>query len=191
MPKSPAAMLEAIRRNLPDRTGRTVQEWAALVKKSGPKGTKERISWLRARHRLGGPSAMVVVAEAEGTNLEAEYEDGGRLIEAMFRGPRAALKPAYEAALEAAKALGKDVGVSARKTYVTLTRKRQFAVLQPSTSTRLDIGLVLPGVRPRGRLRGTANVGGGRVTHAIAVETAAEVDAFVRRWLKVAYEEDA
>jgi hypothetical protein len=191
MPKSPAGMLEAIRRNMPDRTGRTVEEWAELVRKDGPKGTKERIAWLRARHRLGGPTAMVAVAEAEGTNPLAEYEEGDALVEAMFRGPKAALRPAFEAALAAARTLGKDVTPSARKTYLTLSRKRQFAVLQPSTSTRLDVGLVLPGVKPQGRLRASANVGGGRVTHAIAVLSAKDVDAFVRRWLKTAYDQDA
>lgn len=191
MPHSPAGMLQAIRRNMADRTGRTVEEWAELVRKDGPSGTKPRVAWLRARHRLGGPTATVVVAEAEGTDLLAEYEEGDALVEAMFRGPKAALRPAFEAALRAAKALGRDVRPSARKTYLTLARKRQFAVLQPSTGTRLDVGLVLRGVKPQGRLRAAGNVGGGRVTHAIACARARDVDAFVRRWLKAAYDADA
>jgi hypothetical protein len=191
MPTSPSEMMAAIRRNMAERTGRTVEEWAALVKKEGPKGTKERVAWLRARHRLGGPTAMVVVAEAEGRKPLAEYEQGDALVAAMFRGPKEALQPAYEAAIAAARALGKDVTPSARKTYLTLSRKRQFAVLQPSTASRLDIGLVLPGVKPAGRLRAVTNVGGGRVTHAIGVASPKDVDAFVKRWLKAAYDQDA
>ncbi len=80
---------------------------------------------------------------------------------------------------------------SARKTYVSLVRKRQFGAIQPSTTDRVDLGLVLPGVEPTGRLEATTTVGGGRVTHRIALRSPKDVDAEVRRWLKVAYDRDA
>jgi hypothetical protein len=82
------------------------------------------------------------------------------------------------------------VTASARKTYVTLARKRQFAVIQPSTATRLDLGLVLPGVKPVGPLKQATKVGGGRVTHAIALGKA-DLDPQTRKWLKAAYDQDA
>jgi len=96
----------------------------------------------------------------------------------------------HEAALAAARKLGKDVTPSARKTYVSLVRKRQFGAIQPSTTDRVDLGLVLPGVEAQGRLEATATVGGGRVTHRIALHSAKDVDAEVRRWLKAAYDRD-
>lgn len=90
----------------------------------------------------------------------------------------------------AARKLGKDVTPNARKTYVSLVRKRQFGAIQPSTADRVDLGLVLPGVGARGRLEVTTTVGGGRVTHRIALRSPKDVDAEVRRWLTVAYERD-
>jgi hypothetical protein len=191
MPKSPREMMEAIARNLPERTGRSLQEWARLVKAKGPKGTKERVAWLRQEHQLGGPTAMVIVAEAESRDLVAPYEQQDALIDAMYSGARAGLRPIYETVLKAATSLGKDVTPSARKSYVTLSRRRQFAVIQPSTSSRVDLGLVLPGERARGRLTPSQNVGGGRITHAIALARPADFDAEARRWLKAAYEQDA
>lgn len=191
MPKSPREMMGAIIRNLPERTGKSVEQWAQLVKSKGPKTTKERIAWLRREHELGGPTAMVIVARAEGSDPLAEYEDQDSLVKAMFAGPKAALRPIYDAALKAGLSLGKDVTASARKTYVTLARKRQFAVIQPSTASRVDLGLVLPGVKPAGRLKAATNVGGGRVTHAIALVNVADLDAVARKWLKAAYERDA
>jgi predicted transport protein len=116
--------------------------------------------------------------------------DQDALVEAMFAGPKAALRPVYEAALKAAKSLGKDITASARKTYVTLARKRQFAVIQPTTATRLDLGLVLPGVKSSERLQRSRNVGGGRVTHAIALGNVADLDSQTRKWLKAAYDQD-
>jgi predicted transport protein len=191
MPMSPAAMLEAIERNLPARTGRSLAEWAKLVKAKGPKGTKERAAWLHSEHGLGGPTALVIASRAEGSKPLAEYDDGEALLNAMFAGPKAGLRPVYVAARRAIMALGKDVVGSARKTYEAFSRRRQFAVLQPSTKDRLDLGLVLPNVEATGRLRATTQVGGGRVTHAIALTTAKDVDAEVRRWLRAAYQQDA
>jgi hypothetical protein len=78
---------------------------------------------------------------------------------------------------------------SARKTYLTLARSKQFAVIQPSTNDRVALGLVLPGVAGSGRLEPTSAVGGGRVTHRVRLAAPKDVDAFVKRWLKKAYEQ--
>ncbi len=82
------------------------------------------------------------------------------------------------------------MAIQPRKTYVTISRKRQFAAIQPSTRTRVDLGLVLPGTRASGRLKAAKNVGGGRVTHAIALEKKSDINAEVRKWLKSAYQHD-
>ena len=50
--------------------------------------------------------------------------------------------------------LGKDVEVAPKKAYVSLRRNKQFALIQPSTRTRVDLGLNLKGVEPEGRLEG-------------------------------------
>lgn len=191
MPTSPKDMMDAIERNLPARTGRTLAQWVALVKKGGPRDRRERVAWLRKEHALGGPTATVVAYAAEGRRPVDDYADGDALVEAMYSGKRAALRPVHDAALAAARKLGKDVAPSARKTYVSLVRKRQFGALQPSAADRVDLGLVLPGTRPTGRLEPTTTVGGGRVTHRIALRAPKDVDAEVRRWLKAAYDRDA
>jgi hypothetical protein len=183
-------MMNAITRNLPTRTGRTIEQWANLVKSKGPKTTKGRVAWLRQVHGLGDPTANVIVAAAEDRDLAATYEDSDALVDAMYSGTKAALRPIYEATLKAARAVGKDVTASARKTYVTLTRKRQFAVIQPSTKTRVDVGFALGPVKATGRLKKTTTVGGGRITHCIACSTPSDVDAEVKKWLKAAYEKD-
>jgi len=191
MPMSPRAMMEAIKRNLPARTGRTLAQWVALVKKEGPGERRERAAWLRKEHRLGGTTATLVALAAEGRRPEDEYADGEALVAAMYAGRKAALVPVHEAALRVARRLGKDVLASARKTYVSLVRNRQFGAIQPSTADRVDLGLVLPGVKAKGRLETTTTVGGGRVTHRIALRSPKDVDNEVRRWLKEAYDRDA
>ena len=190
MPKTPQEMMDAIERNLPARTGRTLAQWAALVKREGPKDRGERIAWLRKEHRLGGTTAMLVAHAAEGRRPADDYADGRALVAAMYGGKKKSLVPVHEAAVRVARKLGKDVVASARKTYVSLVRKRQFGAIQPSTTDRVDLGLVLPGVKAQGRLEATATVGGGRVTHRIALRSPKDVDGEVRRWLKEAYDRD-
>ena len=190
MPMSPQDMMGAIERNLPARTGRTLEQWAALVRKDGPAERKDRLAWLRREHGLGGTTAMLVAYAAEGRRPHEDYEDGDALVAAMYSGKKAGLRPTHDAALAAARRLGKDVAPSARKTYVSLVRRRQFAALQPSTAERVDLGLVLPGVKPQGRLEATKTVGGGRVTHRIALRSPKDVDAEAKRWLREAYDRD-
>jgi len=190
MPMTPKDMMNAIERNLPARTGKTLARWVARVKRDGPEDRKGRIAWLRKEHGLGGATAMLIAYAAEGRRPIDDYADGDALVTAMYRGKKALLRPLHDAALAAARKLGKDVTPSARKTYVSLVRKRQFGAIQPSTTDRVDLGLVLPGVKARGRLEATTAVGGGRVTHRFALRSPKDVDAEVRRWLKAAYDRD-
>lgn len=188
MPLSPQGMMDAIERNLPARTGRTLAQWVALVKKTGPKERRERIAWLRKEHGLGGTTAMLVAHAAEGRKPMDDYADQEGLVNALYSGKKAGLRPTHDAAVAAARRLGQDVVASSRKTYVALSRTKQFAVLQPSTADRVDLGLVLPGAAGTGRLEPCTTVGSGRVTHRIRLEAPRDVDTFVKRWLKAAYE---
>ncbi len=183
--------MDAIERNLPERTGKTLAQWVALVKRSGPRERPERVAWLRKEHGLGGATATLVAYAAEGRRPIDDYADGDALVDALYSGKKAGLRPIHDAALAAARKLGRDVTPSARKTYVSLVRRRQFGALQPSAADRVDLGLVLPGVPPTGRLETTTTVGGGRVTHRIALRSPKDVNGEVRRWLKAAYDRDA
>ena len=76
---------------------------------------------------------------------------------------------------------------SPKKTYVSLRRSKQFGLIQPSTATRLDLGLNLKGVAPKGRLE-AAGSWNAMCTHRIKLATAADIDAEVKTWLKQAYD---
>jgi hypothetical protein len=77
--------------------------------------------------------------------------------------------------------------VSPKKTYVSLRRSKQFALVQPSTKTRLDVGLNLKGVPPAGRLEASGSFNA-MCTHRVRVETAADVDAALIGWMRDAYD---
>src|SRR5215470_20070890 len=51
---------------LKEKTGRSLEEWLALVKKEGPKDEKARREWLKTKHTLGTNSAWWIAERAEG-----------------------------------------------------------------------------------------------------------------------------
>jgi hypothetical protein len=63
-----------------------------------------------------------------------------------------------------------------------------FALVRPSTKTRVDVGLRLPGVAATERLRDAGSFGSGNITHRVALASPDEVDAELEGWLRDAYD---
>jgi hypothetical protein len=71
-------------------------------------------------------------------------------------------------------------------------RSKIFALVKPTTSTRVDLGLALPAIIPAGRLgKAPSSLGSERITHVIRIGSKKEVDAEVTRWLRAAWEASA
>ena len=88
--------------------------------------------------------------------------------------------------IAAARKLGKDVEVAPKKTYVSLRRSKQFAIVQPSTRTRVDLGLNLKGVEPTERLEASGSFNA-MVSHRVRLEKKGDVDKALKGWLAEAY----
>jgi hypothetical protein len=82
---------------------------------------------------------------------------------------------------------GKDVEISPKKAYVSLRRNKQFALVQPTTATRVDVGINLKGTAPTQRLESSGSFNA-MVSHRVRVANTAEVDSELLGWLKKAYE---
>jgi predicted transport protein len=180
------AATETMIRNFPEKTGKSLDEWVAIVKKLGPKKHGELVKFLKESHGMGHGYANLVVHTAAGLMGENAVA-GDDLVAAQYSGDKAALRPMYEQLLKAVTAFGKDVEVSPKKTCVSLRRSRQFAMIQPSTKTRLDVGLNLKGVKPSGRLEASGSFSA-MCTHRVRVESPDQIDAALIGWIKDAYD---
>lgn len=179
----------AIIANLKEKTGRSLPEWIRLVKKSAPKGNKERLAWLKSRHKLGGTTASIIAGSAEGKKLEYKPD---AMVAGLFAGKKAGLRPIYDRLMKIGMALGRDVTATPCKTFVPLRRRYVFAQIKPATNTRIDLGLALGKTKTPKRLLGTGGLAkGDRITHRIPIISLGEVDAEVKRWMKKAYDLDA
>jgi hypothetical protein len=181
---------------LKEKTGRSLDEWVALVQKSGIPGHKARRDWLKAQYKLGTNSAWMVVDRADGKGIDDDPElylqSAAQYVEAMYAGPKAALRSLHDAIIKAARKLGKDVKVCPCQTIVPLYRNHVFAQIKPATRTRIDLGFALGDTEATGRLIDTGGLAKkDRITHRIPITTLGDIDDEVLRNLKTAYDRDA
>ena len=183
--------------SLKQKTGRTLEEWIALIKQEGPPAEKERRDWLKKVHGMGTNSAWWLAERAEGKGTEADsaeayLQEADRNVEAMFAGSKAGLRPLFEELLKVGTALGTDVRVCPCKTIVPLYRKHVFAEIKPSTQTRIDLGFALGDTAPTRRLIATGGLEkGDRITLRVAITSLKDIDEQVKGWLRKAYDRDA
>jgi hypothetical protein len=171
-------------RNLEEKTGKTLAEWVAVAKTSAATKHGEIVKHLKANGLTHGYANLVAHSALESSSFHAE---AGDLIESQYAGPKAALRPLYETIVERVRTFGNDLEIAPKKGYVSLRRKKQFAVLQPSTATRLDVGISLKGVAPAGRLEAGGSFNQ-MVTHRVRVVSAKDVDDELIDWLRDAFE---
>jgi hypothetical protein len=182
---------------LPGKTGKSLDQWIALLKKSGPRTEKERREWLKTKHKLGTNAAWWIAERADGKNMEdddpvAYLEAAEKYVDQMFTESKAALLPIYDELLQLGLKQGKDVKACPCQTIVPLYRNHVFAQIKPATRTRIDFGFALRDTKASGRLIDTGGYAKkDRITHRIPITSTADIDDEVRRWLKAAYDLDA
>jgi hypothetical protein len=190
------AMVQNTIAKLKEKTGRNLEEWIAFIHKKGPPSEKERRDWLKKEHGLGTNYAGWLAERAEGKGTEHDDPEkylaaAARYVEAMYTGPKAALRPIHDRILELGFELGDGVKVCPCQTVVPLYRNHVFAQIKPTTRTRIDFGFALKDAKATGRLIDTGGFAKkDRITHRIPHSSVEEIDAEVKRWLKAAYELD-
>ena len=167
--------------NFPERTGRSLDEWVALIRASGKTRHGEVMTMLKTEYGMSHGFANFAAITA----LKADdAPEGDELVEAMYAGPKATLRPLHEAVVSVARSFGDDVELAPKKAYVSLRRKKQFGMVGPGPGGRLEIGFNLPGVDGGERLEPTT----GMCTHRVRIAADAEFDDELVGWLRRAYE---
>jgi hypothetical protein len=181
---------------LKQKSGRSVEEWLQLIKKSGPQDEKERRAWLKTEYGLGTNTAWWLAERSVGKgddidNPESYLAAAEGYVETMFAGAKSALRPIYDQMLKVGLKVGKDVKACPCQTIVPLYRNHVFAQIKPTTNKRVDIGFALGDTKAKGRLIDTGGFAKkDRITHRIPLESVKDIDDEVKHWLKVAYDRD-
>lgn len=189
MASSPREMMRAVSASMRDRTGRTVEEWVALVESSDvdPLDQKAVRRWLKSEHGLPQNSRFAVAyAAARGAGWQPPTLE--EQVEGQYDGPKAKLRPIFDRIRGVFEGLGDDVSTEGRKTYISFVRSRQFAAVAAATRTRVDVGLrfVEP---PDSPLLSPASAPG-QATHKLSLTTVDEVTDEVGSLLREAYRQN-
>jgi hypothetical protein len=171
--------------NLRTKTGKTLDEWIAVARASGIGAHMALVNHLKAEHGLGHGYANMVVHAANASSSLSQDDDA--LVDAAFDGAKAHWRPLYDRLVAWVQGFGGDVELAPKKGYVSLRRKKQFALLMPSTKDRFDIGLALKGEEPTGRLE-LAGSWNAMVSHRVRIAADADADEEVAGWLRAAYD---
>ncbi len=192
------AMVQKWLAELKEKTGRSMEEWIALVKKEGPRDEMSRREWLKTKHKMGTNGASWIAERAEGKGWEEDAPEAYlkaavRYVEEQYAGPKEKLRPIFDELLTLGKSLGDDVKACPCKTIVPFYREHVFAQIKPTTNSRIDLGFAL--THYKGKLpKRLIDTGGlakkDRITRRIEITAVEQIDGEVKKWLKTAYDLD-
>ena len=189
----PQAAVQTQLKNVQAKTGQTIGQLHAAVAATGLAKHGERRSWLMAQFELGyGDANMVANFIGKplpdlGTGAPAAPPAGaeGDPLDAIYAGAKAPLRPLHDAVMAAVQALG-DFEAAPKKSYVSLRRKKQFAMVGPATKDALEIGLNAKDLPPHQRLK--LQPPGSMCQATTRISSVAEIDTALKGWLKRAYD---
>ena len=184
MGKSPEEIVQSMIDKLPEKTGKSLAQWLKAL--AGTTLTKhgEIVRHLKSGHGVTHGYANLIAHQHLAAGSTVADADP---VAAQYSGPKAGLRPIYDALIKAVEKFGPDVEIAPKKAYVSLRRKKQFALIQPSTKDRIDVGINLKGTPPGPRLEASGSFNA-MVSHRVRLNTKSAVDAELKAWLKKAYD---
>ncbi len=178
--------MQAYLDNIQAKTGKSVNDFRALADEKGLVKHAAIMEWLKTEFGLGHGHATAmthqILQRAEDTSSTEEN------IAKLFAGNKSKWRRSFDTLTEAIAKFGTDTEMAPTSSYISLLRSgKKFAIVQPSTPERFDIGIKLKGIEPSGRLA-AAGSWNNMVTHRVQISDPAQVDSEVIAWLKQAYE---
>ena len=179
------AALQSQIRNIEAAYGKPLDHWLAVIDASGLTKHNEVVAMLKADHGLAHGAAHRLSLLARQRD-HADVAVSADPADALYAGAKAGLRPLHDALLGQIQALG-AFGIAPKKGYLSLRRRKQFAMVQPSTVSRIDLGLILPATTPAdGRLEPAAKFNP-LFTHRVRITAVTDLDDELRGWLATAY----
>jgi hypothetical protein len=126
----------------------------------------------------------VVLKSDEESAAKEQAISTDEVLDGIYSGTKAHLRPIHDKLMAAINQLG-DFEIAPKKNYVSLRRKKQFAMIGPATKTRVEVGLNVKGLTPHERLQEIAP--GGMCNYKVNVVEADEVDDQLIAWVAQAY----
>ncbi|HLO28731.1 MAG TPA: DUF4287 domain-containing protein, partial [Anaerolineales bacterium] len=173
--------------NIQKKTGNSLDELSVIVRKSGLTRHGEIRDYLKRELGLGHGDANALVHavfQSDGQRA-AQGKSTDQVLDEIYSGTKAHLRPIHEKLMKEINKLG-EFEIAPKKGYVSLRRKRQFAMLGPKTNTRFELGINAKDLKKSARLLEQPK--GSMCNYIINLTEVKDVDSELVGWIKSAYE---
>jgi hypothetical protein len=173
--------------NIQKKTGKSLDELAGIVRKSGLTKHGEIRDYLKRELGLGHGDANALVHAVLKSDGEraAQGKSEDAVLDEIYAGAKAHMRPIHEKLMKEIDKIG-QFEVAPKKGYVSLRRKKQFAMLGPKTNTRFEVGLNAKDLPESARLLEQPK--GSMCNYIVNLTGVKDVDRELVAWIKSAYE---
>lgn len=169
--------------NLQQRSGKTLDELYDMLRTSRLDKHGEMRHFLKTELGMGhGDANTVATLFRQGATTDSGSSDP---LDALYTGTRADLRPIHEAIMKHVDGFG-AFDVAPKKAYVSLRRKKQFAMVGPATRSQVEVGLNARELEASDRLK--EQKAGGMCQYKVRVSDPTEVDDELIGWLRTAFD---
>jgi Domain of unknown function (DUF5655)/Domain of unknown function (DUF4287) len=173
--------------NIQKKTGKSLDELTAIVRKSGLTKHGEIRDYLKREIGLGhgdANSLVHAVLQSDGQRV-AEGKSTDQVLDEIYSGAKAHMRPIHEKLMKEIDKFG-EFEIAPKKGYVSLRRNKQFVMLGPKTNTRFEVGINAKELKKNARLLEQPK--GSMCHYIVNLTDAKEVDSELIAWIKTAYE---
>ena len=175
--------------NIEKKTGKTLTQLTAAIEKSGKQKHGEIRAWLMQSYGLGHGDANTlthVALKSDGASAaKAAGATTSDVLGEIYAGKKEHLRPIHDKLMKAIQKFGEHE-VAPKKGYVSLRRKKQFAMLGPKTNERFELGLNLKDDIKDTRVKPVPP--GGMCQYIVPLTRAEEIDDKIIGYVKRAYD---
>jgi hypothetical protein len=173
--------------NIQKKTGRSLDELGTMVKASGLTKHGEIREMLKEKLGLGHGDANALVhalLQSDGQRA-AQGKSTDAVLDEIYSGPKAVMRPIHDALMKHIAKFGEFENVP-KKGYISLRRKKQFAMIGPKTNTRFEVGINDRNLQKNARLLEQPK--GSMCNYIVNLTDAKQVDSELIAWIRSAYE---
>lgn len=174
MPSNVDEMTNTLLRDREVKTGKNLDQWIEFGNSSQVTKHREIIDHLKSEYGLTYGYANLIAPKTR-VSKEGKLPTDGSLVDTQYSGKKNDMRPTYDAIIEGKTSFGKDVEIAPKKAYISLRRSKQFAIVQPSTKTRVDVGINLKGTDPGDRLEPSGSINA-MVSYRVRITERDQVD---------------
>ncbi len=176
-------------KNIQTRTGKSLDELYTIIQKWNLSKHGEIREMLKRDLGLGHGDANTLarfyLQSKQASATAGLVPAPANVLDEIYSGKKAELRPVHDKLMAAISKFGPFENAP-KKGYVSLRRKKQFAMIGPTTQTRVEVGLNMKGLKPTARL--VAMPAGGMCQYKVNVTEVKEVDKELVAWLRQAYD---